>query len=57
MYLNFVANSPFSQTPVVYEPRKNSSAISRLSTVSQYGNWPSVLRTDGRLVMPPPSVT
>jgi hypothetical protein len=29
--------SPFSQAPLVYEPRKNSSAISRSSTPSQYG--------------------
>ncbi len=57
MYLNFVLNSPLSHIPVVYNPRKNSSAMSRSSTPSQYGNWPSVLRTLGRLVMPPPSVT
>ena len=44
-YLTLVWNSPLSQTPEVYDPRKNSSAISRSSTPSQYGNWPSVLRT------------
>ena len=45
MYLNFVLISPFSHTPVVYQPRKNSSAISRSSTPAGSGNCPSVLRT------------
>ena len=57
LYFNFVWISPLSQTPVVYEPRKNSSAISRSSTPSQYGNCPSVLRTVGSEVMPAPTVT
>jgi hypothetical protein len=57
MYLSVVFNSPFNQTPDVYEPRKNSSAISRSSTPSQYGNWPSVLRTEGSDVIPAPTVT
>ena len=57
MYFSCVTISPLAQKPVVYEPRKNSSAIRRSSTPSQYGNWPSVLRTLGRLVIPPPSVT
>jgi hypothetical protein len=35
MYLNFVDSSPLSQKPVVYEPRKNSSEVSRSSTPSQ----------------------
>jgi len=56
MYLTLVLTSPLSQTPVVYEPRKNSSEVSRSSTPIQYGNWPSVLRVLGRLVMPAPSV-
>src|SRR5262245_41124572 len=56
LYLTFAAISPLSQAPVVYEPRKNSSAIRRSSTPSQYGNWPSVLRTDGSEVMPNPAV-
>jgi hypothetical protein len=56
MYFTLVASSPLTHTPVVYEPRKNSSAIRRASTLSQYGNWPSVLRTLGRLVMPAPNV-
>ena len=54
-YLNLVWRSPLSQTPEVYEPRKNSSAISRSSTPSQYGNWPSVLRTVGSDVIPTPT--
>src|SRR5262245_19031612 len=57
MYLNLVLTSPFSHTPEVYEPRKNSSAIRRSSTPSQYGNCPSVLRTLGSEVMPAPTVT
>ncbi len=57
MYLNFFGRSPLSHTPSVYEPLKNSSAIKRLSTLSQYGNCPSVLRTAGREVMPAPKVT
>ncbi len=56
-YLTLVWRSPLSQTPEVYEPRKNSSAISRSSTPSQYGNWPSVLRTVGSDVMPTPTLT
>ncbi len=35
MYLSLVEISPLSQKPVVYEPRKNSSAISRSSMPSQ----------------------
>ena len=35
LYFNFSKRSPFSQTPFVYEPRKNSSAIRRSSTPSQ----------------------
>src|SRR5262245_54362217 len=57
MYLYLVRISPLSQTPVVYEPRKNSSAIRRSSTPSQSGNCPSVLRTDGSDVMPAPTFT
>ena len=34
-YLTLVESSPLSQNPVVYEPRKNSSAISRSSMPSQ----------------------
>ena len=37
-YLTLVWSSPLSQTPEVYDPRKNSSAIRRSSTPSQYGN-------------------
>src|SRR5262245_59520007 len=57
MYLSFVVSSPFSQAPLVYEPRKNSSEVRRSSTPSQYGNCPSVLRVLGRLVIPAPKVT
>src|SRR6185436_5394617 len=57
LYLRFVWSSPLTHTPEVYEPRKNSSAIRRSSTPSQYGNCPSVLRTVGREVMPTPTVT
>ena len=56
LYFSLAGRSPFSQTPLVYDPRKNSSAISRPSTPSQYGNWPSVLRTVGSEVIPPPTV-
>ena len=45
-----------SQMPVVYDGRKNSSAINRSSTPFQYGNCPSVLRTPGSDVMPSPIV-
>src|SRR6476620_798079 len=57
MYFNLVWSSPLSHTPEVYEPRKNSSAIKRSSTPRQYGNCPSVLRTDGSDVMPTPTLT
>ena len=57
LYFSFWERSPFTQTPLVYEPRKNSSAINRPSTPSQYGNCPSVLRTVGSEVMPAPTVT
>src|SRR5262249_8580913 len=55
MYLTFACTSPFTHTPCVYEPRKNSSAMSRSSTPSQYGNCPAVLRVEGREVMPAPT--
>ena len=55
LYFRFWKRSPFAQTPFVYEPRKNSSAINRPSTPSQYGNCPSVLRTVGSEVMPAPT--
>jgi hypothetical protein len=35
MYLTLVEISPLSQKPDVYEPRKNSSDVNRLSLVSQ----------------------
>src|SRR6478609_5079737 len=56
MYFSLVWSSPLSHTPEVYEPLKNSSAINRSSTPSQYGNCPSVLRTDGSEVMPTPTL-
>src|SRR5580765_2043424 len=55
LYFSFRPRSPFTHTPLVYEPRKYSSAIGRASTVIQYGNCPSVLRVEGSDAMPPPT--
>ena len=54
-YLSRFVRFPLAQMPDVYEGRKNSSAIWRLSTPSQNGKLPSVLRTPGREVIPPPT--
>lgn len=47
---------PLAQIPEVYEGRKNSSAIKRVSTPSQKGKLPSTLRVPGRDVIPPAKV-
>src|SRR5689334_9477040 len=56
-YLSVLVMLPFTQMPEVYEGRKNSSAIWRLSTPSQNGKLPSVVRTPGSEVMPAARVT
>jgi hypothetical protein len=45
-----------AQIQVVYEGRKNSSPICRLSTESQYGKLPPVDRTPGNPLIPAPTV-
>ena len=47
LYFRFAGRSPFAQTPLVYEPRKNSSAISRAVDAEPVGKL-SFRAADGR---------
>src|SRR5205085_6944131 len=56
IYFKRSVKLPIAQKPEVYEGRKNSSAMWRLSTLVQNGKLPSTLRVPGSDLIPPPIV-